>query len=212
MPPIVEGSVWASLEWLGDLAKAATSLAVALSGIGLIVWWFLGEKVEASIKDLAGTSEILVEVDKVQEEQRVQGQVLTKLTKRVDGLEPDPLVIEFDTLRSRVYNPCKVGEKCEYVIRAKRTDYGNTCRLPPSSERIFVDSAGNKHRPNRDGVDNPTNLDEDWNILKGNFIVPKEASVGIGEFYLSIEYSKCGADENERIQAESIYLQVEVIK
>lgn len=212
MPPAVESSIWKSFQWLGDMAKAASSLAVALVGIGVILWWFLGDKVELVTRSLAGTDVILMEVDKVQTEQRVQGQVLTELSQRVDELEPTPEVVQFDSLRSRAYSPCKKDSECVYVMRVRRTPFGDTCVGPPETERKFIDSSGNTHRPLRVTATKPSRLDEEWAILNGDFIVPEESSTGIGEFFLVLTHSGCGENHDQTITSESIYLQVEVIE
>lgn len=231
MPPGVEHGMWSSLRWLRQIGEATTSFAAAVALVGFAGWWLLGDKVEETTRDLAGTeellakiveseqearergNEVLAEVGEVRAEQVIQGRTLLELTDRVDSLEPISSVAEYDALRSKIKNPCRLGEPCNWTIRARRTAFGDTCDGPPVAvSRHFVDAAGNEYIvPN--GNDNrvASRIGTDWTIIQGAFMLPEIAATGVGEFYMDIHYRGCG-DSDSRITEETIYLQVEVVE
>jgi hypothetical protein len=230
MPPAVENSMWQSLRWLKQIGEATTSFAAAVALVSLVGWWFLGDKVEETTRGLAGTDEllsqiesnrqeagartesILDEVKRVQDEQTAQSFTLSELAERVDSLEPISPVTEYDVIRSRIKNPCVAGKPCAWTIRARRTVFGETCEGPPISvSRHFVDSAGNEFIVANASNNPASRISTDWTIVQGAFLLPAIAAVGIGEFYMRISYKNCGGN-SVSLTEETLYLRVEVVK
>lgn len=191
---------------IGDHLKSVASITSAFAVIGAAIWWLFGAQVIDAVEYAAGT-------DRVMEQLAVQtitigeiNETVQGLRVRVDEIAPQR-VAEYDELRSKTLGSCVRGEACKYTYRVRRTDFGKTCGAPKST-RIFEDNAGLTFYPDTVGLSQPARLSGEWSVVSSNFLVPPNVAMGVGEFYLFLEYSGCETGDIEEL---SIPLAVDIV-
>lgn len=200
------------LHHAGDIAKQLTAIAGASVLIAGALWWMLEGQARNLARDIAGTDEVVAAVESVAEEQSEQRIILEEVIVRVNRLEPEPTVTEYDPLRSKVFTPCVIGEVCEWQYLLRRTDFGASCSTPISSTRVIVDSSGIQHLPVRANENPIRRLNTEWTVVRGSFIVPEAANHGVAEFFLVVNYENCGPDKNQSMQQQSLPLVFEIVE
>lgn len=210
-------SVWTwGIEVLHSSSKTITALSIVLVFLATAGAWvyerLISEPLAEELRELNGTPEILEAVDNVVVEQTMLRGAVEDLSDRVDSLEPEPVVVVFDPLRSWIQSDCTPGEMCRYgyFLRRANNIYGNTCRTF-SAERIFVDNSGVEFFPSREGASSPRTLSTTPTMVTGNFIVPREVHDGDGEFFMRVVYDNCGPNGDEIVQRETMKLVTTIV-
>lgn len=182
------------------LASVVSSVIIAMV---TFVWAFTKNEVVDNINDMLGLESAIAEISFQNTEQteaiRQNTKALEGNTRRLSILEntvtPD-VAIEVDQFRSFVQGPCKLGESCGYVIRVRRTDWGEPCSAPTVLSRTIVDSSGNGWSTETDETRPIIRVQDSWTVFDLNFIVPDRAALGPAQYVLSLRYQDCGPERN----------------
>lgn len=194
-----------------NLASLFISLGVVWGVLAFIFVNFFLEPVQDFSRSFVGTDEIIISMYSLVERQEVTNSEIKELFRRINNLEPRPSVSEYDALRSYINGPCHPGEGCDWYIRSKRTEFGNTCSAPVVIGRYFTDFVGNRYSVNEIGDSLPSQKGDTWSISHNAFIVDPMTSEGVGEFFLVLRYEECGSGE-EIIIEPTIPLKVEIVE
>lgn len=186
--------------WLLDVlhtsSKGITSVLLILGVASAAIAWFwdnvFRDNVAEEVRALNGTPQIVEAIEDVATEQKAQGVQIERLGRQVEAITPEPVIVEYDELRTGAPDPCFRGEVCEVIIRSKRTrPFGETCGTPRVLNRTFVDALGIVSHPRRLETSEPRRRSGDWSSDPIDFIVPRTANFGVGEYWVTLEYSNC---------------------
>jgi len=208
MPKNIKELGWGILLHTSKVAGVVTAFIAILSTI----WFFMQNEVEDYARNLVGYKNITVAIEE-------QGIVIESIDAKVDNielrvesLEPDIIVAEYDQLRSKtLFSTCAIGSICEYSFRVRRTPTGVACKTP-SPTRYLVDSSGLTYFPKQGSLSHPARLSHEWTVVSSSFVVPSNANLGVAEFYLLLRYEGCETGiDNEVIENESFHLIFNII-
>lgn len=187
------------VEVLHTSSKTITSLGVIFAFLFLAGGWvwdrLLADSIIESVQELNGTPQIVAAIEDVTMEQRAIRTEVGNLSAQVTAITPDPQVVEYDALRTRAPEPCFRGEECRVNIRSKRTSFGETCGTPSVVSRTFTDAQGLSFNPYRATPSRPVQQGGSWSTTTVDFIVPREASLGVGEYILTLRYENCSMQQ-----------------
>jgi len=187
---------WAS-EVLHTSSRTITSLGIVVAFLFMAMSWMWDTIMLPAVRDsgaeILGIPDIVHSVQDVGDMVAAQSVQIERIDRRIDRLEPEPRVAEYDELRSQALAPCRRGETCQITIRSRRTDFGETCDAPTVTKRIFVDAKGGRFHPQRQVVTVPPKQDDEWSTPTVDFIVPFGAALGVGEYFIELEYTGCNA-------------------
>lgn len=190
-------SLW---EWgtevLHSSSKSITALMIVGTFLFVVGGWvwdnLIADHVTEEVRNLNGTPEIVEAIESVSVEQRALSVQVDRLGRQVDAITPDPVIVEYDELRTLAPQPCFRGEVCEVIIRSKRTrPFGETCGTPRVLNRTFVDALGIVSHPRRLETSEPRRRSGDWSSDPIDFVVPRGANFGVGEYWITLEYPDC---------------------
>jgi len=134
---------------------------------------------------------------------------ISELSDRVTALEPQPKIVDVDLTATQVISPCANGIECLATVRARRTNWGRSCRVQPGgTQALMVDSRGVTLPVEFRGA--RINLNHNYRIVEVGFSFDR-AAPGDALVEISVSY-KCPRGDVIELESEKVLsLEFEVV-
>lgn len=180
------------MDRLKDYGEFLAMLWLGTTVIAGFLWFFAANEIRTGAQSFLGIDALAESLSELADASATNARAVAALT-------PPLTVSEYDTLRSRVTEPCTGGDVCRYNIRVRRTHFGTSCGAPTVLARVVTDRNGLQHFVDRaPDARVPRRIDEDWTDIPLAFIAPIAAPEGVAEFHLHLSYECEGGTVEER--------------
>lgn len=176
-----------------DKLASILTIITILGTITLFIWQFISDELSVSVRSFMGQDVIVDRLTYISSSIITMNSRIAELEKDLYIISPYKKFIEYDVLRSIVDNNCKIGEQCQLVLRARKSDFSQNCFKHIISSISIVDSTGVRNTITK-GIQDIIPVSDAWSNHIVTFAVPSETKQGVAEIYLTIDTLECSVN------------------